>query len=72
MHKKVTIGNAELWHGDCRDVLPELRADACVTDPPYGVELGTTKGSGGAVCRPLDPLVSRGLLEGLCLTKTDG
>lgn len=48
MAEKVVIGNAELWHGDCREVLPELRADACVTDPPYGVELGSTKGSGGA------------------------
>jgi hypothetical protein len=44
----VTIGSAELWCADCRDVLPELRAHACVTDPPYGVELGSTKGSGGA------------------------
>jgi len=47
MHEKVTIGSAELWCADCRDVLPELRAHACVTDPPYGVELGSTKGSGG-------------------------
>ena len=26
--------------GDCRDVLPSLRVDATVTDPPYGVNLG--------------------------------
>lgn len=27
-----------LWHGDCRDVLPNLTEQpaACVTDPPYG------------------------------------
>ena len=32
------IGDAELWHGDCRDVLPLLgKVDAVVTDPPYGI-----------------------------------
>ena len=37
--KAVTIGNATLYLGDCRDVLPTLGAvDAVVTDPPYGEE----------------------------------
>jgi len=37
MAEKVTIGNAELWHGDCRDVLPTLpKVDAVITDIPYG------------------------------------
>jgi adenine-specific DNA-methyltransferase len=37
MTEKVLIGNAELWHGDCRDVLPTLgKFDAVITDPPYG------------------------------------
>lgn len=36
MVEKVVIGNAELWQGDCRDVLPLLgKVDAVVTDPPY-------------------------------------
>ena len=31
-----TIGDATLYLGDCRDVLPTLpRVDAVVTDPPY-------------------------------------
>jgi len=38
----VIIGNATLYLGDCRDVLPTLgKVDAVVTDPPYGVNLGS-------------------------------
>ena len=34
----VQIGNCTLLRGDCRDLLPSIgHADACVTDPPYGV-----------------------------------
>jgi DNA modification methylase len=33
------IGNATLYLGDCRDILPTLgKVDAVVTDPPYGIE----------------------------------
>lgn len=33
-----TIGDATLYLGDCRDILPSLpRVDAVITDPPYGV-----------------------------------
>jgi site-specific DNA-methyltransferase (adenine-specific) len=36
--KPVIIGNAELWLGDCREILPMLpKVDAVVTDPPYGI-----------------------------------
>jgi site-specific DNA-methyltransferase (adenine-specific)/modification methylase len=36
--EKVVIGNAELWLGDCRDVMPLIgKVDAVVTDPPYGI-----------------------------------
>jgi len=45
MPEKVVIGNAELWHGDCREVLPLLRRCAIVSDPPYGIAFH--KGGGG-------------------------
>ena len=30
-----------IYHGDCRDILPHVEADAVVTDPPYGIDGGT-------------------------------
>ena len=36
--EKVIIGNAELYLGDCMDVLPTIdKVDAVITDPPYGI-----------------------------------
>lgn len=36
MTEKIVIGNAELWLGDCREILPTLpKVDAVITDPPY-------------------------------------
>ena len=35
--RKEIIGDAELYLGDCREILPTLgKVDAVVTDPPYG------------------------------------
>jgi site-specific DNA-methyltransferase (adenine-specific) len=35
---KRVIGDATLYLGDCRDILPTLpRVDAVITDPPYGI-----------------------------------
>lgn len=40
-----TIGNATLYLGDCREILPQLpKVDACITDPPYGI--GASAGTG--------------------------
>jgi len=39
MAEKVTIGNCELWHGDCLDVmarLPDASVDMILCDLPYG------------------------------------
>jgi site-specific DNA-methyltransferase (adenine-specific) len=38
MTAPVIIGDARLYLGDCREILPTLgRVDAVVTDPPYGI-----------------------------------
>ena len=43
MAEKVTIGNCELWHGDCREILPLLPpVDLVLTDPPYGIGAAKT------------------------------
>ena len=41
MTNPVVIGNAQLYLGDCRDILPTLgKVDAVITDPPYGIDYG--------------------------------
>lgn len=52
MAECVTIGRAQLYLGDCRDILPTLgKVDAICTDPPYGIgkdgQVRTTGGNGG-------------------------
>lgn len=52
MTQPVVIGNATLYLGDCRDILPTLpKVDAVITDPPYGInkdgQKQTTGGHGG-------------------------
>ena len=44
--EKVVIGDCDLWHGDCREVLPLLPpVDLVLTDPPYGISY--VHGGGG-------------------------
>ena len=43
--KEERIGNQRLLLGDCLQVMPLLgRFDACVTDPPYGIDYGRAGG----------------------------
>ena len=35
-----------LYHGDCREILPSISGDVLITDPPFGVELGTSDSRG--------------------------
>ena len=49
--RKETIGDATLYLGDCREILPTLpRVDAVVTDPPYGIGF-VHSGKGGCLAR---------------------
>lgn len=42
--KPVIIGDATLYLGDCAEILPSLgRVDACITDPPYGINENSKK-----------------------------
>ena len=42
--ERVEIGPHVLYLGDCREILPTLQADVCVTSPPYN-QLGSRLGN---------------------------
>lgn len=73
MAEKVIIGNAELWHGDCLEVMPMLDAfDLVLTDPPYGTG-GWRRDATGNGSNPAAKLVREdwddGALEWLALCR---
>ena len=43
--RREVIGDCVLYEGDCLEVMPTLEpVDACVTDPPYGIDYGRAGG----------------------------
>jgi DNA modification methylase len=62
--RKEIIGDATLYLGDCREVLPTLgKVDAVVTDPPYVFE---TAGAGvfRSTRKNMDEIQAQGLADG--------
>ena len=65
--KHIKIGNCDLYHGDCLEIMPLLgRVDSCVTDPPYEFET-----SGAGIFRSnrknMDEIAAAGLAKGFDL-----
>lgn len=58
-----------IYHGDCREILPSIKADVVVTDPPYGLSKGIAHvGQRGKGTRSIDFFENDSLEEGLMVT----
>ncbi|OHD24183.1 MAG: hypothetical protein A2Y38_24840 [Spirochaetes bacterium GWB1_59_5] len=49
--RKEVIGNATLYLGDCREIMPQIKADMVLTDPPFSARTheGARGGAGETV-----------------------
>lgn len=57
----VIVGNATLYLGDCREILPTLpKVDAVITDPPYGIGYSHGGGQGRQGAGPTKAATDRG------------
>jgi len=47
-----------IYHGDCREILPDLpKVDLVLTDPPYGINIVKKRGYMGMSTRQYDPVI---------------
>lgn len=65
MNRIEIIGNATLYLGDCREILPTLpKVDAVITDPPYGINADRKASEAGASAEKQKALGSAGNKSG--------
>lgn len=63
MSRIETIGNATLYLGDCREIMPTLQpVDAVVTDPPYGMNYGAITGGAKGRSKSAPSKLSRSVI----------
>ncbi len=65
-HAGITI-----YHGDCREILPSISADCCVTDPPYGTQ-GLGGGYGRRQLHTVDGRMGRTIANDCDLSHVEG
>ena len=48
----------QIYHGDCREILPDLpKVDLVLTDPPYGINIVKKRGYMGMSTKQYDPVI---------------
>lgn len=53
--RKEVIGDCTLYLGDCIQVMPTLgKVDACLTDPPYGINMAGGFSGAGGFSKPIE------------------
>lgn len=62
---KIGLGRAELWHGDCLELIDRFPDDAAlVCDPPYGIGYEYREGQNGSPNALISQKVARPMMKG--------